>query len=194
MYYNPNSLPYNPTAPLRNTIPFIPLEIDTQGVRISNVIPPEYVNKDIRAYVEEVNRSRTPQDVQEMNFIKESLGLAAITKNLMMLGSVLEDDAISLSSDEESQMDEEFRNNVQEVETEEYTPHYPPRTLREIYSLPHKNRGDLKDGLTVSNKEIAEVMNVVHTNELAPEELEKLLTEGATANMSDVRDGRVSER
>ena len=91
-------------------------------------------------------------------------------------------------------MDEEFRNNVQEVETEEYTPHYPPRTLREIYSLPHKNRGDLKDGLTVSNKEIAEVMNVVHTNELAPEELEKLLTEGATANMSDVRDGRVSER
>lgn len=90
------------------------------------------------------------------------------------------------SSDEESQMDEEFRNNVQEVETEEYVPHYPPRTLREIYSLPHKNRGDLKDGLAVSNKEIAEVLGVVHTNELPPEELDKLLTEGATASLSDV--------
>ena len=152
------------------------------------MIPSEYVNKDISAYVEEVNRLRTPQDVQEMNFIKESLGLSTISKNLMMLGSVLDDDAISLSSDEESQMDEEFRNNIQEVETEEYVPHYPPRTLREIYSLPHKNRGDLKDGLAVSNKEIAEVLGVVHTNELPPEELDKLVTEGQTANLSDVRE------
>ena len=76
--------------------------MDAKGVRISNVIPAKYVNRHIREYVERVNASRTPQDVEEMQQIKSSLQLPTIAKNLMMLGSVLEDDMISLSSDDET--------------------------------------------------------------------------------------------
>ena len=186
LYYNPASLPYNPTAPLRNSIPYIPLEIDEKGVRISNVIPPEYINRHIRDYVEEVNRNYTENDLQEIRLIQENLKLSTISKNLMMLGSVLEDDAISLSSEDETP-DEEMKRLTADISTEEYQPHYPPRTLREIYSLPHKNRGDLKDGLAVSAEELSEVLGVVQTSELSQADLDTLLTEGSTADMNDVR-------
>lgn len=180
LYYSPNSLPYNVTAPLRNTVPYIPIEITDEGVWVSSIIPKEYVNEDIRRYVDEVNASRTREDVDEMEFIKEGLGLDNISRNLMMLGSVLDDDAISLSSEEEEE------DTTKPVDKDTYVPHYPPRTLKEIYSLPHKNRGDLKDGLIVSKEEIAKVVNVIQSNELPEEELDVLLQEGNTENKSDV--------
>lgn len=181
LYYSPNSLPYNVTAPLRNTVPYIPIEITDEGVWVSSIIPKEYVNEDIRRYVDKVNASRTKEDVDEMEFIKEGLGLDSISRNLMMLGSVLDDDAISLSSEEEEEED-----TTKPVDKDTYVPHYPPRTLKEIYSLPHKNRGDLKDGLIVSKEEIAKVANVIQSNELPEEELDVLLQEGNTENKSDV--------
>lgn len=129
-----------------------------------------------------MNAKRGPKEIEEMRFIKEGLKFDTNMKNLMMLGSVLEDDAISLSSDEE--MDPRPTRE----ETDEYIPHYPPRTLKEIYSLPHKNRGDLKDGLCVSNEEMQKVIRVIQSNELSPEELSDLLDEGCTANKSDVNE------
>lgn len=186
LYYNPSSLPYNATTPLRNSIPYLPIEVDAKGVRISNVIPAKYVNRHIREYVERVNASRTPEDVEEMQQIKSSLQLPTIAKNLMMLGSVLEDDMISLSSDDETILDDELKQIAVDLASEEYQPHYPPRTLREIYSLPHKNRGDLKDGLSMSAKELNEVLGVVQSSELSQDDLDALLTEGSTAEMNDV--------
>lgn len=180
LYYSPNSLPYNKTAPLRNTVPYVPVEISDEGVWISSIIPKEYINEDIRKYVEEVNASRTKEDIEEMEFIKGGLELDRISRNLMMLGSVLDDDEISLSSEEEED------DKPKSTEDGEYVPHYPPRTLKEIYSLPHKNRGDLKDGLIVSKEEIAKVINVIQSNELPEEELDALLQEGNTANKTDV--------
>lgn len=184
LYYNPNSLPYNPTAPLRNTVPYIPIDITDDHIQLSSLVPPEYVHHDIRKYIEQVNNQRTPEDVEEMKFIREGLGLDSVTKNLMMLGSVLDDDAISLSSDDDIEVPPKCSG---ESDSEEYIPHYPPRTLKEIYSLPHKNRGDLKDGLNVSTDEISKVINVIQENELPQEELEDLLKEGNTANKTDVR-------
>ncbi|CBK23663.2 uncharacterized protein [Blastocystis hominis] len=186
LYYNPSSLPYNATTPLRNSIPYLPIEVDAKGVRISNVIPAKYVNRHIREYVERVNASRTPQDVEEMQQIKSSLQLPTIAKNLMMLGSVLEDDMISLSSDDETVLDDELKQIAVDLASEEYQPHYPPRTLREIYSLPHKNRGDLKDGLSMSVKELNEVLGVVQSSELTQDDLDALLTESSTAEMNDM--------
>lgn len=127
MYYNPSSLPYNPTAPLRNTIPYVPLEIGEDSVRLSHLVPAEYVNKDLRAFISETNSRRTPAAAAETRFLKESLGLETIHRNLMVLGSVLEDDALSLSSDGE-QGDVLLEGGS--------ASHYPPRTLKEIYSLP----------------------------------------------------------
>lgn len=187
LYYNPNSLPYNPTAPLRNTVPYIPIDITDDHIQLSSLVPPEYVHHDIRKYIEQVNNQRTPEDVEEMKFIREGLGLDSVTKNLMMLGSVLDDDAISLSSDDDIEVPPKGSG---ESDSEEYIPHYPPRTLKEIYSLPHKNRGDLKDGLNVSTDEISKVINVIQENELPQEELEDLLKEGNTANKTDVRKDR----
>ena len=122
-----------------------------------------------------------------MKFIREGLGLDSVTKNLMMLGSVLDDDAISLSSDDDIEVPPKGSGDS---DSEEYIPHYPPRTLKEIYSLPHKNRGDLKDGLNVSTDDISKVINVIQENELPQEELEDLLKEGNTANKTDVRKDR----
>ena len=34
LYYNPNSLPYNPTAPLRNTVPYIPIDITDDHIQL----------------------------------------------------------------------------------------------------------------------------------------------------------------
>lgn len=185
LYYTPSSLPYNPTAPLRNTIPYIPLDISDDGVHVSNIIPPEYVNSRIRKYVEDINKTRTQKDVEEMKFIKERLQLKKVSENLMMLGSVLEDDRLSLSSDSEDELATQFKSTT-DVSSEEYIPHYPPRTLKEIYSLPHKNRGDLKEGLVMNSNEIANVMNMVENSQLSQQELDKLLNEGDTANLSDV--------
>ena len=136
--------------------------------------------------MERVNATRTQQDVEEMQQIKSSLQLPTITKNLMMLGSVLEDDRISLSSDDETVLDDELKKITEDLSSEEYQPHYPPRTLREIYLLPHKNRGDLKDGLPMSAKELNEVLGVVQSSELTQEDLDTLFTEGSTAEMDDV--------
>ena len=185
LYYTPSSLPYNPTAPLRNTIPYIPLDISDDGVHVSNIIPPEYVNSRIRKYVEDINKTRTQKDVEEMKFIKERLQLKKVSENLMMLGSVLEDDRLSLSSDSEDELAAQFKSTT-DVSSEEYIPHYPPRTLKEIYSLPHKNRGDLKEGLVMNSNEIANVMNMVENSQLSQQELDELLNEGDTANLSDV--------
>ena len=180
LYYTPSSLPYNPTAPLRNTIPLIPLEISDAGVHVSNIVPQQYVNPKIRRYIEHLNATRTPQDVEEMRLIKEKLQLKKVTENLMMLGSVLDDDKLDLSSDEEEELPPQFKASV-DLASEEYKPHYPPRTLKEIYSLPHKNRGDLKEGLALNSEEIANVMNMVEKAKLSKEELDDLLQEGATA-------------
>ena len=192
LYYTPSSLPYNPTAPLRNTIPLIPLEISDAGVHVSNIVPQQYVNPKIRRYIEHLNATRTPQDVEEMRLIKEKLQLKKVTENLMMLGSVLDDDKLDLSSDEEEELPPQFKASV-DLASEEYKPHYPPRTLKEIYSLPHKNRGDLKEGLALNSEEIANVMNMVEKAKLSKEELDDLLQEGATAGMSDVWAGAESE-
>ena len=192
LYYTPSSLPYNPTAPLRNTIPLIPLEISDAGVHVSNIVPQQYVNPKIRRYIEHLNATRTPQDVEEMRLIKEKLQLKKVTENLMMLGSVLDDDKLDLSSDEEEELPPQFKASM-DLASEEYKPHYPPRTLKEIYSLPHKNRGDLKEGLALNSEEIANVMNMVEKAKLSKEELDDLLQEGATAGMSDVWAGAESE-
>ena len=192
LYYTPSSLPYNPTAPLRNTIPLIPLEISDAGVHVSNIVPQQYVNPKIRRYIEHLNATRTPQDVEEMRLIKEKLQLKKVTENLMMLGSVLDDDKLDLSSDEEEELPPQFKASV-DLASEEYKPHYPPRTLKEIYSLPHKNRGDLKEGLALNSEEIANVMNMVEKAKLSKEELDDLLQEGATAGMSDVWAGAENE-
>ena len=93
---------------------------------------------------------------------------------------------ISLSSDDETILDDELKQIAVDLASEEYQPHYPPRTLREIYSLPHKNRGDLKDGLSMSAKELNEVLGVVQSSELSQDDLDALLTEGSTAEMNDV--------
>ena len=85
LYYNPGSLPFNPATPLRNTIPFIPLEIDEQGVRLSPSIPQQYINKDIRQYIQEVDSRWTPEKAEEMKFIKETLELDTIAKNMKKL-------------------------------------------------------------------------------------------------------------
>lgn len=162
------------------------MDIDEKGVRLNPFIPPEYINKDIRKYIQQADEQWTPEQAEEMKFIKESLGLETITKNMMLLGSVLDDDQISLSSDDEDLMDEEFKQLTPEVENDEYKPHYPPRTLREIYSLPHKNRGDLKEGLAVSSEEMERVMGAVQNSTLSQEELDQLLHEDKTAHLDDV--------
>ena len=176
MYYNPSSLPYNPTAPLRNTIPYVPLEIGEDSVRLSHLVPAEDVNKDLRAFISETNSRRTPAAAAETRFLKESLGLETIHRNLMVLGSVLEDDALSLSSDGE-QGDVLLEGGS--------ASHYPPRTLKEIYSLPHKNRGDLKED-EVAGEAVEAVVNAVPPDELSQRELDALLTERDTTGMSDV--------
>ena len=190
LYYNPGSLPFNPATPLRNTIPFIPLDIDEQGVRLNPSIPQQYVNKDIRRYIQEVDAQWTPEKAEEMKFIKETLGLDTIAKNMMLLGSVLEDDAISLSSDDEDLLvDDEFKQVVTDVvDSGEFKPHYPPRTLREIYSLPHKNRGDLKDGLAVSVGEVERVMGAVSNTSELQAAVDALVQEEGTAHLNDVGD------
>lgn len=186
LYYNPSSLPYNPTAPLRNTIPYVPLEISDDAVRLSRLVPAEYVNRDLRAFIEDVDRRRTPAAAAETRFLRESLGLEAIGRNLMVLGSVLEDDALSLSSDGE-QGDVLLEGGM--------ASHYPPRTLKEIYSLPHKNRGDLKEDEKVASEEVEEVVNAVPPDELSQRELDSLLTERDTTGMSDVgEEGRLERR
>ena len=143
LYYNPASLPYNPTAPLRNSIPYIPLEIDEKGVRISNVIPPEYINRHIRDYVEEVNRNYTENDLQEICFIQENLKLSTISKNLMMLGSVLEDDAISLSSEDETH----WKKGNFKKDPSQYVP-VPANALRMHVDLVEK----MENAEKISNK------------------------------------------
>ena len=180
MYYNPSSLPYNPTAPLRNTVPYIPIEMNDSGVHVSSIIHPDYVNYSLRSYIEGVNTSRTAEEVEEIQFIKEQLAFKDITRNLMMLGSVLEDDAISLSSDEEVDVPKSGSDS------DEYIPHYPPRTLKEIYSLPHKNRGDLREGLAVTEEELKKVTELIELNELPQEELNALLEERDTRDMNQV--------
>ena len=127
-----------------------------------------------------------------MKLIKEKLQLKNVTENLMMLGSVLDDDKLSLSSDDEDDLPPQFNYSV-DVKSKEYVPHYPPKTLKEIYSLPHKNRGDLKEGLALNSEDIANVMNMVEKTKLSKEDLDELLQEGETAGMSDVLAGWMVE-
>lgn len=162
-------------------MPYIPIEINENGVHVSSIINPDYVNYNLRSYIEGVNDQRTAEEVEEIKFIKEQLAFSDITKNLMMLGSVLEDDAISLSSDEEVELPKS------PSDSDEYIPHYPPRTLKEIYSLPHKNRGDLREGLAVTEEELKKVTELIELNELPQEELDALLEERDTRNMNQVR-------
>ena len=183
IYYSPHTLPYNSSAPLRNCVPYLPIEFSPDGIHISDIISSEYINRDLRTYIEQRNQQRTQDDIEEIEFIKRGNNIDTIMTNLMKLGSILEDDEISISDDEDGETGEG------EEETEgEYKPHYPPKTLKQIYSLPHKNRGDMKDNLNISNEEELCIKNII-SNEMTDEEIERLLNSGLDNTISDVWEG-----
>lgn len=140
LVYTPNTLPYNPSAPLRNTVPYIPLKFTEKGVSIDPIIPDEYINPSVRRFLDNISSMLTPEQIAEQNLIREQLGLDHIRSELCHLGSVVEDDAISLSSDAEDMMKQfsaEFNISLPAG--------LPPRSLKEIYQLPHKGKGGDED-------------------------------------------------
>lgn len=139
LVYTPKTLPYNSSAPLRNTVPYIPLRFSPSGVDIDPVIPPEFVNPSVRKFVSTFNQKLSPSQQAELRaeqqLIREQLGLDHIQSELNHIGSVVEDDCLSLSSDAEEMMQafsQEFDIAV--------PPGLPPRSLKEIHQLPHKGK------------------------------------------------------
>lgn len=92
LVYTPNTLPYNPSAPLRNTVPFIPLSFSDNGIAIDPVINSEYINPSVSTFINNINSTLTEEQKQEHNMIREELQLDHIRSELNHLGSVEEDD------------------------------------------------------------------------------------------------------
>ena len=147
LVYTPNTLPYNPSAPLRNTVPFIPLSFTDDGVKIDPVIPEQYINPSVKSFVSNTNRTLTRELREEQQLIRDQLGLDHIRSELNHIGSVIEDDALSLSSDAEEMMkefSEEFNIPLPVG--------LPPRSLKEIYQLPHKGKNSRDEDETKDDK------------------------------------------
>ena len=92
LVYTPNTLPYNPSAPLRNTVPFIPLQFTEKGVSIDPIIPDNYVNPSVKRFLDNISNMLTPEQIAEQKLIREQLRLDHIRSELCHLGSVVEDD------------------------------------------------------------------------------------------------------
>ncbi len=92
LVYTPNTLPYNPSAPLRNTVPYIPLQFTEKGVSIDPIIPDEYINPSVKRFLDNISNMLTPEQISEQQMIREQLGLDHIRSELCHLGSVVEDD------------------------------------------------------------------------------------------------------
>ena len=90
--YTPKTLPYNENAPLRNTVPYIPLEFSSQGVSISSVIDPELMNQSVVSFVNNRNSTLTEEQLNEYSLIRKELKLEHIRSELCHLGSVVEND------------------------------------------------------------------------------------------------------
>lgn len=96
LVYTPNTLPYNPSAPLRNTVPYIPLRFTQGRVEVDPVIPPQYVNPSVEKFLDTISRMQTPELIRERELIRQELGLEHIRAELNHLGSVVEDDVGAL--------------------------------------------------------------------------------------------------
>ena len=140
LVYTPNTLPYNPTAPFRNALPYMPLQFSATGVAIDPVIPKELVNPGVERFVSTINETLTPGLLEEQRLIREQLHLDHIQSELQHLGSVVEDDTIALAPDAE-QMIREFSEESGIAVPEGL----PPCSLKEIYQLPHK-KNEEKEG------------------------------------------------
>lgn len=92
LVYTPNTLPYNKSAPLRNTVPYIPLDFNEKGVSISPVLPEETFNPSVVEFVKNRNAALTEEQLQEYALIRKELKLDTIRSELNHLGSVIEDD------------------------------------------------------------------------------------------------------
>ena len=66
LVYTPKTLPYNPSAPLRNTVPYIPLRFSAAGVEIDPVLPPEFVNPSVSKFVRTFNQKLSPAQKAEL--------------------------------------------------------------------------------------------------------------------------------
>lgn len=183
LVYTPNTLPYNERAPLRNTVPFIPLKYTKEGVSIDPIIGPEYINPGVASFVNNINMTLTEEQRQEHAMIREELKLDHIRSELCHLGSVVEDDvslsypvymqAISLSPDAKELVD----RFTAEYDIE-LPDGLPPCSLKEIYQLPHKGKGreevddndKKKKANSVSSEpsfDIAKILNVDSTEGLS---------------------------
>lgn len=94
LVYTSNTLPYNPSAPLRNTVPFIPLRYTDNGITIDPVISSEYINPSVSTFINNMNSTLTEEQKQEHAMIREELQLDHIRSELNHLGSVEEDDVL----------------------------------------------------------------------------------------------------
>lgn len=154
LVYTPKTLPYNPSAPLRNTVPYIPLRFSAAGVEIDPVLPPEFVNPSVSKFVRTFNQKLSPAQKAELRaeqqLIREQLGLERIQAELSHIGSVVEDDCLSLSSDAEDMMQAFARDFDIAV-----PPGMPPRSLKEIHQLPHKGK-NYREGEEEAREERAE--------------------------------------
>ena len=154
LVYTPKTLPYNPSAPLRNTVPYIPLRFSAAGVEIDPVLPPEFVNPSVSKFVRTFNQKLSPAQKAELRaeqqLIREQLGLERIQAELSHIGSVVEDDCLSLSSHAEHMMRAFARDFDIAV-----PPGMPPRSLKEIHQLPHKGK-NYREGEEEAREERAE--------------------------------------
>lgn len=144
LVYTPKTLPYNPSAPLRNTVPYIPLRFSESGVEIDPVLPAEFVNPSVSKFVRTFNQKLSPAQQEELRaeqrLIREQLGLEHIQSELNHIGSVVEDDCLSFSSDAEEMMQTFARDFDIAV-----PPGLPPRSLKEIHQLPHKGKSSREE-------------------------------------------------
>lgn len=178
LVYTPNTLPYNPSAPLRNAVPYIPLQFTPSGVGMDPILPKEYVNPSVERFVNNINSTVTTSLLEEQRLIREQLNLDHIQTELHHLGSVIEDDMISLSPDAEAlihQFSEDYGIPVPEG--------LPPRSLKEIYQLPHKKNGKEEESEEKEERKKSERGNKANLD------ISKLLRVESTRNMSDVAMG-----
>lgn len=138
LVYTPNTLPYNESAPLRNTLPYIPLVFDEDGgVSVDPLLPNEYVNPGVKSFLENLTAMQTQEILDEQDMIREKLELEFLRSELNYLGSVMEDDAIELPENAREMMEEFSRDFKIPLPSG-----LPPRSLKEIYQLPHKGKGE----------------------------------------------------
>ena len=177
MVYTPNTLPYNPSAPFRNALPYIPLQFAPTGVAIDPVIPKEFMNPCVERFVNTINETLTPGLLEEQRLIREQLHLDHIQSELQHLGSVVEDDTIALTPDAE-QLIREFSEESGITVPEGL----PPCSLKEIYQLPHKKNAEEKE----KEKEKERELKKNEKGGAASLDISKLLGVESTKEMSDV--------